>query len=87
MLTLETTKMSSKGQVVIPEAIRTRLGLKSGAQFIVVGERDAVILKTITPPAMSDFGPLLARARQQARSAGMKPGDIARAVARARSRA
>jgi AbrB family looped-hinge helix DNA binding protein len=32
-----TQKMSSKGQVVIPEEIRDRLGLKAGAQFVVVG--------------------------------------------------
>lgn len=87
MLTVETTRMSSKGQVVIPEAIRTRLGLKSGAQFIVVGERDAVILKTIPPPALAEFGPLLAQARQQARAVGLKPRDVAQAVARARSSA
>ena len=87
MLTVETTKMSSKGQVVIPEAIRTRLGLKSGAQFVVVGAGDAVILKTIPPPALAEFGPLLTQARQQARTAGLKPRDIAQAVVRARSSA
>jgi len=43
---LATTKMSSKGQVVIPEEIRKRFGLKSGSQFVVVGEKDTVILKT-----------------------------------------
>ena len=41
---LATTKMSSKGQVVIPEEIRKRLGLKSGSQFVVVGDKDTVIL-------------------------------------------
>jgi AbrB family looped-hinge helix DNA binding protein len=35
MKTISTTKMSSKGQIVIPEAIRKELGLKSGAQFVV----------------------------------------------------
>ena len=40
-----TTTSSSKGQVVIPEAIRERLGLKTGAQFVVVADRDVVILK------------------------------------------
>src|SRR5690606_2270948 len=45
-----TTKLSSKGQVVIPEEIRERLGLKPGAQFVVVGDRDVVILKVIHQP-------------------------------------
>ncbi len=37
MESLATTKLSSKGQVVIPEEIRLRLGLKEGTQFVVVG--------------------------------------------------
>lgn len=32
-----TTRMSSKGQIVIPETIRKRLNIQPGAQFIVVG--------------------------------------------------
>jgi len=31
---LATTRMSSKGQVVIPEEIRKRLRLKAGCQFV-----------------------------------------------------
>ena len=34
-----TTKMSSKGQVVIPEAIRKRLGLNPGVEFVVVAQQ------------------------------------------------
>ena len=37
MKTLATTKLSSKGQVVIPEEIRNRLGLETGAQFVASG--------------------------------------------------
>ena len=36
MADLSTTKMSSKGQVVIPDAIRKRLGLEPGDQFVVM---------------------------------------------------
>ena len=42
MPNLDTTKMSSKGQVVIPESIRKHLGLKAGAQFVVVGEKRSI---------------------------------------------
>jgi len=85
MKPLATTKLSSKGQVVIPEEIRERLGLKEGMQFIVVGERDVVIFKSIAPPAMEEFDELVRRARSAARKAGMKPADVRRAVSRARS--
>lgn len=83
---LATTKMSSKGQVVIPEAIRQRLGLKAGAQFVVVGDKDVVILKAISPPSMEDFDALISEARRQAKKAGMKRADITAAVAKVRSK-
>jgi len=86
METLATTRMSSKGQVVIPEDIRNQLGLEAGVQFLVVGENDVVILKTISPPAMSEFDSIIRRARSQAKANGMKPADIAKTVAKVRSR-
>lgn len=49
-MTVATTKLSSKGQVVIPESIRKSLRLKEGDQFVVVGQGDSVIFKTISPP-------------------------------------
>jgi len=86
MSVLETTRMSSKGQVVIPEAVRTRLGLKEGAQFVVVGEKDVVVLKALGPPSMAEFDDLIAEARRQARTAGLRRSDIAAAIARVRRR-
>lgn len=74
------TKMSSKGQVVIPEAIRKALGFAPGAQFVVVGEGDVVVLKRISAPSMSDFEELLDEATRRAQRAGMKRSDIAAAV-------
>ena len=83
---LATTRMSSKGQVVIPESIRKRLDLKEGAQFLVVGDEDVVILKVVTPPNMDEFDDLIKRARKQAKEAGLKSKDISSAVTKARSR-
>jgi AbrB family looped-hinge helix DNA binding protein len=86
MVNLATTKMSSKGQVVIPEDIRKRLKLKAGSQFVVVGEDDMVILKAISPPSMEEFDALIAEARRQARQAGLKQSDVAAAIAKVRGR-
>lgn len=84
MAPLATTKMSSKGQIVIPEDIRRRLGLKTGAQFIVVGKNDVVILKSIAQPSMSEFDQLISDARKQARKAGMKKSDITSVIQKVR---
>jgi AbrB family looped-hinge helix DNA binding protein len=86
MSPLATTKMSSKGQIVIPEDIRKRLGLKPGAQFIVVGQNDVVILKTITQPSMDEFNQLISEARKQAKKAGMKKSDITAAIQKVRKK-
>ncbi len=86
MANLATTKMSSKGQVVIPEDIRKRLKLKAGSQFVVVGENDVVILKAISPPSLEEFDKLIAEARRQGKEAGMKRTDITTAIAKVRGR-
>ena len=86
MSTLSTTRMSSKGQVVIPEEIRKRLRLEEGSQFIVMGDHDVVILKTITPPSMDSFDHLITEARRQARKSGLKKSDITEAIRKVRGR-
>jgi len=86
MSKLSTTKMSSKGQVVIPEEIRDMLGLKPGAQFVVLGDKDVVILKTLTAPSMSEFGSIIKEARSQARKSKLKRTDIDRATKKVRKK-
>jgi AbrB family looped-hinge helix DNA binding protein len=83
---LATTKMSSKGQVVIPEDIRKRLNLKEGAQFVVVGENGVVILKAITEPSIDEFDALIQQAQAQAKQAGLRRSDVGAAVTKARAR-
>ena len=81
---IATTKLSSKGQVVIPEEIRSRLGLETGVQFVVIGEGDVVILKAIHPPDMSEFDSVVNRARKAAKKAGLKRSDVEEAIERVR---
>ena len=86
MANLSTTRMSSKGQVVIPEEIRDRLGLASGTQFVVVGDRDVVILKALSAPSIRGFDDLILQARRQARKSGLKKADVDVALAKVRGR-
>ena len=86
MIQPATTKLSSKGQVVIPEEIRTRLGLEPGAQFVVVGEGDVVVLKALEAPKLSDFKALLDKARESAEAAGVTPEAVEQAIKEVRAR-
>jgi AbrB family looped-hinge helix DNA binding protein len=86
MVTVETTKMSSKGQIVIPEDIRNRLGLKTGDKFLVMGDKDVVILKALTNPSLEEFDDSIKTARKQAKEAGLKKSDIAKAVTKSRKK-
>ena len=80
MSRIATTKMSSKGQVVIPEEVRKEFGLSSGDQFVVMAERDVIILKSITPPKLSEFSGLIANARKQAKAVALTKKDVKDAI-------
>ncbi len=84
MSSAATTTLSSKGQVVIPEEIRVRLSLEPGAQFVVIADRDVVILKLLEPPSMSEFKALVGAARKVAKQTGLTRADIAKSVKRVR---
>ena len=84
MSAVATTKMSSKGQVVIPENIREHLSLEPGSQFVVLGEGDSVILKVLTPPNSKDFKSLIKNAQKEAKKAHLSREDIDKAVKKAR---
>jgi AbrB family looped-hinge helix DNA binding protein len=84
MGTVATTKMSSRGQVLIPTEIRTALGLKAGSQFVVVGngdgDGDVIILTSLRRPSMAELGGLLQEARRKARRAGLRSTDVKAAI-------
>lgn len=46
----EITTVSSKGQVVIPSALREKLDLKPKTKLLVYGEGDTIIMKKIHLP-------------------------------------
>jgi AbrB family looped-hinge helix DNA binding protein len=84
MTVAATTTLSSKGQVVIPEEIRTQLGLEAGAQFVVIGDRDVVIFKRLDPPSLKEFSALVERARRVAKQTGLTRAEVAAAVKKVR---
>lgn len=45
MTSINVTKLSSKGQIVIPSEMR--IGLKEGEEFIIIRDEDRIILKKV----------------------------------------
>lgn len=86
MQPLVTTKLSSKGQLVIPEAIRAALHLKRGDQFVALAQDDVIILKRIAPPTLQAFDQLIEQARKHAHLAGLKPSDLPAILEQARKK-
>jgi len=72
-------------QLTLPEQVRNDLGLNEGDQFVVIGQRDAVILK-VTPPKLEEFQELLTQARAEGKKAGIKKAQLKSAIAKVRRR-
>jgi AbrB family looped-hinge helix DNA binding protein len=65
-MTVETIKMSSKGQIVIPQGIRDALSAIEGTLFAVVHSGEAIVLKKISTPSQEElFGELGSIAKKQ----------------------
>ena len=73
------TRVSSKGQVVIPRLIRERLGLTDGSRLLVFGEGDTIILKKVGVPSRDDRE-TLAAVRKKIRELGVSREDVLREV-------
>ena len=86
MKKLSTTKLSSKGQVVIPEDIRKALNLESGDQFVVIATDNVVILKSIEPPRLEEFSSLLDDAHEKAMEARLTKDDLNQAIKHSRKK-
>lgn len=52
---IETIKMSSKGQIVIPLGIREEINADEGTLFAVVNNKDSIVLKKIETPSKEDL--------------------------------
>jgi AbrB family looped-hinge helix DNA binding protein len=52
---IELTKISTKGQIVIPQKIRDKLKIKEGETLAISAEKDLLVLKKINNPLEDDL--------------------------------
>ncbi len=63
---MSTLLVSSKGQIVLPAALRRRLGLGAGSKLEVVEEADGVKLRVLRPVPPADVTELAGMVRAPA---------------------
>ena len=80
------TAVSSKGQVVLPKAIREKLQIVPGVKLMVFSDGISILLKPIPEPDISEFQKLMDVASDWAANVGMTEGDIESAIQTVRSR-
>ena len=84
----ETIKMSSRGQIVIPQDIREELKASEGTIFSVVSAKDAIILKKILTPSkeelIKEIGAIALEGRKRAEKLGIKESKVPELIQRVR---
>ncbi len=55
MMKIETTKMSSRGQIVIPQDAREEIKAEEGTIFAVIASGDTLVLKKIKQPSREEL--------------------------------
>ena len=74
------TKMSSKGQIVIPKVLRELLDIREGDVFAMFGEDDTIILKRVSMPTEEEFQELLRWGTEYAKREGITRDDVQKAI-------
>jgi len=75
-------RLSSKGQLVIPQELRERLGLHAGDELVLHLLSDRLVLAEVPP--RSPFEEAVAGLRAEAEHRGITPAEVEEALAEAR---
>ena len=78
---VELTRISEKGQIVIPSSLRKELKINKSDQFMVFVEGNTVILKKVEKMAIKKTFDEIAKPLQKAaQQAGLTRSDLERAI-------
>jgi antitoxin PrlF len=85
-LEVNVTKVSSRGQVVIPWEIRQSLGIKEGTGLLIFKIGDSIILKSPEVTPASEIASNLQAIRRKIKRLKITRKDVEVEIARARMR-
>ena len=83
---MSTLLVSSKGQIVLPAALRRRLGMGAGARIEVLEEADGLKLRVVRTVATADMSGMAGMVKAPARGVPRRLDDFDPAALLTRSR-
>lgn len=76
-MAIDLTRLSNKGQIVIPNEMRKRMGLKKGMRFLVMGLDDTIVLRKLElSKERVRLRQLLEKSRKKAEKVGFTEKEI-----------
>lgn len=82
----DVTAVSSKGQVVLPKAIRESLQISAGTKLMVFCDGNSILLKPIPQPDLSEFKGMMDAAASWANEVGLTEDNVGAAIRTVRAR-
>jgi len=77
----ELTRLSSRGQIVIPQGIRDEMGLKEGTPLAISARKNLIILRAVEVPDIEkEWEKLFEWGTKYAKEKGFKPEDVQKAI-------
>ncbi|MDG7020243.1 MAG: AbrB/MazE/SpoVT family DNA-binding domain-containing protein [Nitrososphaerota archaeon] len=84
-MTLELTRLSERGQIVIPTGLRKSMKLKEGERFIVTGLGDTIILRKLElSQERLRLKRLIRESSEKARRSGFTEKEVEKLIEKAR---
>ena len=87
---VETIKMSSRGQIVIPQHIRDDIHAREGSLFAVMNSQDSIVLKKLQKPSkeelIKNLKQIAKEGEKRAKELGIKESDVNEMIHRSRKR-
>jgi AbrB family looped-hinge helix DNA binding protein len=85
-MAIELTRLSERGQIVIPTEIRRNMHLKEGERFLVMGLDDIIVLRKLElSKERLRLKDLIQKSRKRASKVGFSDKEIERLIANTRN--
>lgn len=85
---VELTRISEKGQVVIPSSLRRLMKIEKSDQFLVFGEGNTIVLKKVEKTAFKkSFDEVANPIREAIKKTGFSRSDLAKSIKEVRQNA